>query len=204
MTPYLGPTQLGFGSRSGCEAIVHAIRRWLQKHDNDGKWCLSTMDFENACILNRIEIRLVTVFKYRTVELNRLRHLHCIQMNISYLLPSPSPSVQTTGGKPGTTPTPTHGQPSAIPNRNRVTSNLSRNFGRRRRVCSRFSTRSEDCYVDYLRCMSSQFSQLVFLHTCSGLRFLACICVGSVLADASKFVFDFVEILTEVGNLGTF
>ena len=64
--------------------------------------------------------------------------------------------------------------------------------------------------VDHMKCMSSQFSQLRFLHTCSGLRFLASeatfpehrICVSSVLLDASKFVADFEEILTEVGKCG--
>ena len=30
---------------------------------------------------NRIEMSLATVFKYKTVELNRFRHLHCIEIN---------------------------------------------------------------------------------------------------------------------------
>ena len=33
------------------------------------------------CILNRIEMRLATVFKHKTVELNRIRYLHSIEIN---------------------------------------------------------------------------------------------------------------------------
>ena len=60
-----------------------------------------------------------------------------------------------------------------------------------------------------MKYISSQFSQLRFLHTCSGPRFLASMILnivlhlfGSVLADASKFVIDFLKILTEDGQLG--
>ena len=31
--------------------------------------------------MNRIEIRLMTVFKYKTVELSHVCHLHCIEIN---------------------------------------------------------------------------------------------------------------------------
>ena len=41
------------------------------------------------CILNRIEMRLATVFKYIAVELNRILHLHCIG-------PPPLPTHTTT------------------------------------------------------------------------------------------------------------
>ena len=33
------------------------------------------------CILNRIEVRHVTVFKYKTVELRHVCHLHCTEIN---------------------------------------------------------------------------------------------------------------------------
>ena len=33
------------------------------------------------CILNRIEERLATVFNCKTVERNRILHLHCIEIN---------------------------------------------------------------------------------------------------------------------------
>ena len=48
MTRDLRPTQLASGTKNGCEAIVHAIRRWVCKHDNDEQRCLLTMDLENA------------------------------------------------------------------------------------------------------------------------------------------------------------
>ena len=35
MTRYL--RLWGFGTITGCEVIVHAIRRWLQEHNNDGR-----------------------------------------------------------------------------------------------------------------------------------------------------------------------
>ena len=36
------------------------------------------------CILNRIEIRLVTVFKYKTVEVSHVCHLHCTEINTGH------------------------------------------------------------------------------------------------------------------------
>ena len=56
--------------------------------------------------------------------------------------------------------------------------------------------------------MKYMSGQPCFLHTCAGLRFLASEATdpehrdASVLPGASKFVVDFVEILTEVGKLG--
>ena len=47
MTRYFRPTQ-GLGTQNGCEPIVHAVRRWLQKHDNDQTRCLLAEDLENA------------------------------------------------------------------------------------------------------------------------------------------------------------
>ena len=45
-TRNLHPSQLGFGTASGCEATVHAIR--LRCHDNDEERCLLTKELENA------------------------------------------------------------------------------------------------------------------------------------------------------------
>ena len=44
-----------------------------------------------------------------------------------------------------------------------------------------YSARSEECHADYVTCMSSQFSQPRFLHTCSGLRFLASMILNIVM-----------------------
>ena len=40
LTRYLRPSQLGFGTKNSCEAIVHTLRRWFRKDDNDDKRCL--------------------------------------------------------------------------------------------------------------------------------------------------------------------
>ena len=57
-----------------------------------------------------------------------------------------------------------------------------------RQSCSRCSTRSKECHVDCVKCMTGQFSKPRFRHTCSGLRFLASKTADPELHDASVLV----------------
>ena len=46
LADYLQPTQLGVGTPSGCEAAVHATRRFLESMPADH--CVVKLDFSNA------------------------------------------------------------------------------------------------------------------------------------------------------------
>ena len=73
-TPYHRPTRLGLGTNNGCEAIVHAVRRWLRKRDNDEKRCVMTVDFLS-------EIRRETP--------GLARYCHLCYLNDSFVLLGP-------------------------------------------------------------------------------------------------------------------
>lgn len=44
----LRPTQLGFGTPGGCEAAVHATRRYLSDANKESPWILLKVDYNNA------------------------------------------------------------------------------------------------------------------------------------------------------------
>ena len=82
MTRYFRPTPLEYWRTHSCEAIVHAIRRWLQKHNNDEARCLLTVDLENA--FNQID-RSCFLPEVRRAELGAARHSDQCYSNDSFV-----------------------------------------------------------------------------------------------------------------------
>jgi len=69
---YLAPRQLGFGSLGGCEAAVHAARRFIDSMPSDS--VVAKLDFSNAfnCLHRDV---MLTAVKDQLPELYKFCHL---------------------------------------------------------------------------------------------------------------------------------
>ena len=73
---YLAPRQLGFGSLGGCEAAVHAARRFINYMPSD--FVVAKLDFSNAfnCLHRDV---MLTAVKDQLPELYKFCHLAYLQ-----------------------------------------------------------------------------------------------------------------------------
>ena len=91
---------LGFGTANGCEAIVHAVRRCLKSHRNDGGQCLLTMELENMS--NQID-RSCFLRKVQRVARGLRRYCDLCYSNDSFVLFGPE-TIFTRRGTAGRPP----------------------------------------------------------------------------------------------------
>lgn len=55
---HLEPLQVGVGTKSGCEAVVHTVRQWVGRNHSDGDCVLALLDISNAFnTVDRTEVR---------------------------------------------------------------------------------------------------------------------------------------------------
>lgn len=65
---YLRPKQMGFNTKGGCEAAVHAVRTYLKNHKNSNKILLK-IDFTNAFNSVERDIMLHEIKEKNTINL---------------------------------------------------------------------------------------------------------------------------------------